>query len=164
MNANISTTGQWAAAWLMVGVLTAPGAHPGSAFLPLTGPTPLRFEVAFVKPMAPAPIPLEKAEEKNPVATETVFTNAPSEIHYSVGPTNDPPVTPEESETSYPSVIHSLTDRPLIVTPQMLAEYFKPAANGTNAAGVSVFLPVSVSFKPPTDTVPVRSRATYKTE
>ena len=97
-------------------------------------------------------------------STETAFTNAPSEIHYSAGPTNVPPVTPEESETSYPSVIHSLTDRPLIVTPQMLAEYFKPAANGTNAAGVSVFLPVSVSFKPPTDTVPPRSRATYKTE
>lgn len=169
MNANNSTIRQWAAVWLLITGAPALGANTRSAYLPLTGPTPLRFEVASVKPAAPtlaatAPSQAEKSGDKNPGATGPSPTNTLADIHYSAGDPTPPTDVPGESETPYPSPVHPLNDRPLIVTPQMLAEYFKPAANSTNVAGVSVFLPVSVSFKPPTDAAPARSRATYKTE
>jgi len=164
MNTKISTTRPLAAG-LAATAAAALVVNAGSAYLPVTGPPPLRFEVAFVRPaalalMAAMPNLPENSEDQNP-ATGTVLTNTPEDLHYSSGQTNVPPATAGEPETSGTYPIHPLADSPLIITPQMLAEYFKPASGPTNAA---VFLPVQVSFKPPTDPAPVRSRATYKTE
>lgn len=46
----------------------------------------------------------------------------------------------------------------LVVTPQMLASYFKPVRGVTNAPGVAVFVPVG--FTPPS--APAGSQATYR--
>lgn len=166
MRTKISTIRQLAAAGLLAAVAAAPA---GSAYLPVTGPTPLRFEVAFVRPAvlalatAPASLP-EKPEANPPAPTGAAPTNTTEEIRYSAGEPQAAPVAAGETEMSDASVIHPSADNLLVITPQMLAEYFKPAPGGTNAAGVSAFLPVSVSFTPPTDKPQARSRATYKTE
>lgn len=168
MNTNSALTRLLAAAWLLAAVAAASGAKARSAYLPTTGPTPLRFEVALVKPAAPAlaaaePSPAEKPEEITPAVAGPSPANPPADIHYSAGEAVPPTDAPAESESAYPSPSHPLAEHPLIVTPQMLAEYFKPVG-GTNAPGVSVVLPVPVSFTPPTDQPQPRSRATYKTE
>ena len=166
MRTTISTIRQLAAAGLLAAAAAAPA---GNAYLPITGPAPLRFEVAFVRPavlaLAPAPEQRgEKSDEPTPFTTRAAPTNTPEEIHYSAGETNASPAASAETEMNGPSVIHPSADNLLVITPQMLAEYFKPAPGATNAAGGSVFLPVAVGFTPPTEKPPVRSRATYKTE
>ncbi len=168
MNANISTARPLIAVWLLVGIGTVSGASTGRPYLPATGPTPLRFEVVYVKPPTPAPLvaagsPVEKPDETDPGTVDPIPTNTLPDVHYSAGEPRPPTDLPGEA-TVDPAPPHAVNDRPMIITQQMLAEYFKPAAGSTNAPGVSVFLPVPVTFKPPTDAVAPRSRATYKTE
>ncbi len=50
------------------------------------------------------------------------------------------------------------------VTPQILAEYFKPRQGGKNSSAASVVVPLNITFIPPTAPAPVQSRATYKVE
>ncbi len=172
----ISTTCRRAAAGLAAWLATVGVAGAGSAYLPLTGPTPLRFEVALVRSPAPnlaAPTtkPSETSADNSsanavPVAAVPAPAIPPDEIRYSAGETNVPPPVAgqTETQTTEPSVLHELTATPQLVTPQMLAEYFRPVAAGTNGARASIFLPVQVSFTPPTDKPAPASRATYKTE
>ncbi len=173
MSTTISTPRLLAATGLLVTLVTARVGNAGSAYLPITGPTPLRFEVAMVRPSKPGPAilplkPVEKSGDTFPHPTAAAPTNAPEEIHYSAG---EPPAEPPEppmaavgTEPAMPAVVHPLTESPQFVTPQMLAEYFRPAAGSTNGPGVSILLPVSAIFRPPTEQPQARSRATYKTE
>jgi len=163
-------TRKLAAALLALGFATATAtARASDAYLPLIGPPPMRFEVAlaktFVYTRAKAVV-----EETKPLAIAS--TNAVVELPNVSVPE---PVTNAVSEI-LPSVPDNETVAPvftppyspaaemLLITPQMLAEYFKPAPGATNAAGVSVFVPVQLGFTPPTEKTPPSSRATYKTQ
>ncbi|MBC8095395.1 MAG: hypothetical protein H7Y43_06260 [Akkermansiaceae bacterium] len=63
----------------------------------------------------------------------------------------------QNSETAQPAA-----NELLIVSPQMLIDYFKPMAGSTNGSGVSVLMPVN--FTPATPAATPSSRAIYKTQ
>ncbi|MFO1486980.1 MAG: hypothetical protein U1F65_00740 [Verrucomicrobiota bacterium] len=161
MSANNWKTGRPGWIWLALVLAGIAVAEAGSAYLPVTGPTPLRFEVAMVKPaMNPALLTQNRAPEApavpSPTATNAV-AETPVEVRVSA---SAPPVI----EPPAPYTIRPAADNLLIITPQMLGEYFKPVASGTNNSGAGVFVPVPFNFLPPTEK-PVRSsRATYKVE
>jgi len=127
-----------------MGVLASGGAD--TAYLPVVGPSPLRFRPAFklninvvmlplpapVKPVAALPVekaPIQPVTMREPVPT-TEQTNA----------TVEPP-QPDS-----------------VISPQMLLKYFNRSTNG-NAAGVSAPL----DFTPPHPVEPPSSKAEYST-
>ena len=140
-----------------------------NAYLKKTGPSPLRFSLESAVP-ASLTLPEMLVERQSPTnAPETTIpaatcaqTNA-----VSAAPAVDPapPAPPKVSTAESPA---NATPTPsasdlLPVSPQMLTEYFKPVANGTNAAS-SVVMPVPVApvgFTPPI--AKPASRATYRT-
>ena len=148
--------------------MLAAAANAGSAYLPVTGPTPLRFEIAMTRVFDFAsvgkilvlPLRPESVETNivSPVVTVTESNTSPATITISTTSGGDEAPAPEPPVAPHPA------DNLLVITPQMLAEYFKPFPGATNAGGVSVFLPVQVGFTPPTDKAPVASRATYKVQ
>ena len=176
MSARISATGRTIGVWPAVLMATATAINADSAYLPVTGPPPLRFEVAMTrtfdfstvgKNAVPPPkteavsVLMEPAHgSTNAAATVVSIT----ESNGSVLSVALPNTAPEESVVPEPPVAPHPADNLLVITPQMLAEYFKPFPGATNAAGVSVFLPVQIGFTPPTDKAPVASRATYKVQ
>ena len=68
-----------------------------------------------------------------------------------------PPVVPHPQPSAQPRAANEL----LIISPQMLIEYFRPQAGATNAP-VSAIVPVQ--FMPATPAAAPESRAIYKTE
>jgi len=135
-------------------------------YLKLTGPAPLRFSVALATPVTFA-LPESLADHHvatksiatNSIVTTSIDTNAvtvnaatnslASETPTDLGPNSQSgsPSTPAASDM-------------LVVSPQMLTEFFKPVAEGTNAVG-TVVVPVGVpiGFTPPS--AKPSSRATY---
>lgn len=173
MRLAISKPRHRAAACLLATLLSALDVPAGTAYLPITGPTPLRFEAVRVRPAVtsalndPSKIS-DKFSDKSPGKIPDAATNAavpPPETSWPVAPeVSAPPVVTTTVESSAPYAVRPVTDNPLVITPQMLVEYFRPAAGATNGAGVSVFMPLPVGFTPPMEKTPVSSRATYKTE
>jgi len=157
-----------AAATLML--LAAQENRGFSAYLKQTGPSPLRFSmttavpVSFVLPAAL--VEPRKSTSTNEIAapaTTSAQTNGFAAIPEATSATNS------QSAISGPESPARPTSGPpasemLIVSPQMLTEYFKPVSEGTNSAGaviVPVTTPVPVGFTPPL--VKPSSRATYNT-
>jgi hypothetical protein len=139
-----------------------------SAYLKQIGPAPLRFSNASPIP-ASFTLPeilIERQSHTN--APEIIIPTTTSEntngVSFTpfVGPL--PPTLPSVLTTespANPAPTSSASDM-LPVSPQMLTEYFKPVADGTNAASVVVPVPVApVGFTPPV-AIP-SSRATYST-
>jgi hypothetical protein len=138
-------------------------------YLSRTGPVPLRFTVE--KPTSP-PIELPPLAMEDPAPAPTVETNTVAEAPTSPD-TNQPepdPATlaqpaPEQVGPPAPEVAASApASDMLVVTPQMLVEYFKPGSASTNAANMPVYVPVG--FTPPTAVIANRpsSQATYRTQ
>ena len=145
----------------------APQTRGVNAYLKETGPSPLRFgaagaiSVSFV-------LPQSLIEQHTPTnATEIAFPATISDATNAVASQPESPTVPPTH-----TGIHTTTDPQdssaptpsasdmLVVSPQMLTEYFKPVADGTNSAGtVVVPVTVPVGFTPPSATPP--SRATY---
>jgi len=138
------------------------------AYLKQIGPSPLRFSFATAVPASftlPAilvePHSPTNAPEATAPATTSAQTNAVVSAPF-VGPIL--PALPIVSTAESPA---NATPPPsasdlLPVSPQMLTEFFKPVANGTNAASVVVPVPVApVGFTPPI--AKPASRATYRT-
>lgn len=156
------------------------------SYLPVTGPVPLRFEIAmarsyvFPRPQ-PAP-PAVKNEEAQPApaaasgaaasaATRPVATFSETATAQTV--TNLSPETPAATspESAIPEIIAPLKRKAsaaasdmLLVTPEMLAEFLKPRQFQTNNAGATVIVPAPVNFIAPVENDAPSSRATYKTE
>jgi hypothetical protein len=125
-----------------------------SAYLKQIGPPPLRFSAAtpplsFALPpmLAERPAPTNSTEiavpKPNPVETNTVaLTSTPI-----------PSVTtnlPAQSSLDLPNNLPrpaSASDM-LVVSPQMLTEFFKPGLEGTNSATPAI-VPEPVWFTPP---------------
>jgi hypothetical protein len=154
-----------ATAVAIIAVYTAPQTRGNSPYLKVGGPPPLRFSLAMA---SLASLALPAAFTEKPAATnatevavnkaDTSATNAapvhvPSFSSSTTGITlpanpilpNPQPVTPAASDM-------------LVVSPQMLTEYFKPGPDGTNSANNAI-LPVAVGFTPPS--AKSSSRATY---
>jgi hypothetical protein len=168
-----------AAAWItfMLATATAMAARGGGAYLPITGPTPLRFEVAMARTFALPPVKsaghLAKTDDAKPgIEPAQALTNAvPKALTVSSAEPDmgAAPATPQtfslgESMSPVPTAAYSPAGDTPLITPQIMAEYFKPTPGSTNAAGVSVFPPIPVGFTPPMEKTPASSRATYKVQ
>lgn len=68
------------------------------------------------------------------------------------------------SLTSTPAVTNTIgpASEMLLVTPQMLVDFFKPMPGATNAAPVRVLVPVDIGFQPPLASPAPPSRAIYR--
>lgn len=141
-----------------------------SAYLTQTGPSPLRFSIATVFP-ASFVLPAALVEpNKATNATETAVsptisssTNTVAAVSTSVPISNAQPTVSSPESPAKPAPAPSASEM-LVVSPQMLTEFFKPVAEGTNSASaviVPVTSPVPVGFTPPSARPP--SRATYNT-
>jgi len=172
---------------VLIGAITAAGgiANAKSAaigYLAKVGPVPLRFlpRITKIGVLPPLPdgssTPASNPQIPNPPpqsdsATAPQSATPPAQIPADpASPLSDAPA--DQSPDSLLPVIenpapdpastpHSANDL-LVVTPQMLIEYFKPVGSSTNNAGVSVLGPVN--FTPPTPAVAPSSRAVYKTD
>ncbi len=113
---------------------------------------------------APLPTPPSAGETNSIVATpETPPTDASAATLDQLfgGAKSNPAALPEP--TPSPATQATTASEMLVVTPQMLIEYFKPQAAGTpQAAGVSAFVPVG--FAPPTSGTAPASQATYRVQ
>ncbi|MBC8094599.1 MAG: hypothetical protein H7Y43_02190, partial [Akkermansiaceae bacterium] len=130
----------------------------GVGYLVKTGPVPLRFQPAVVQ-KAQVLMPLPDNSPLNSVSTPPVqpaselnsrgFALPHSPLEPLLNPGNMDSMLPQplaqsqNSETAQPAA-----NELLIVSPQMLIDYFKPMAGSTNGAGVSVLMPVN--FTPAT--------------
>jgi hypothetical protein len=172
MSVQFSTARKLATAWIML-VLAVESAMAAGGYLPVTGPTPLRFEAAALSSFALPPIKstgqVAKADDTKSVIEPTgAGTNASPQA--STTPGTDAALASSrtdflgESMAQTPMAPDSPPGEMPFITPQILAEYFKPAACSTNSAGVSVFLPAPIGFIPPFDRPPASSRATYKVQ
>jgi hypothetical protein len=114
---------------------------------------------------------LAKTDVSSPAVDPTVDSKTPLNAIVSVTETNGAvlavavPGNPGEEAPTTPALPPILrpADNLLVITPQMLTEFFKPFPNGTNG-GVSGYVPVQIGFTPPTEKNPPSSRATYKVQ
>lgn len=143
---------------------SAPQTRGMNAYLKQIGPSPLRFAMAMAAP-ASLMLPESLLERKAPTNTAEVASPSTTsdKTNAFVGPLPDPivpPIHPIVQTTTEPQT--SSTPTPpaseMLVSPQMLTEFFKPVADGTNSPG-TVTVPVPVGFTPPSATP--QSRATY---
>lgn len=71
-----------------------------------------------------------------------------------------PPSTPASPEIATAASASDL----LVVTPQMLVDYFKPSRATTNSAGTAIFVPLGFTPPAPMAVTPPSSSATYRTQ
>lgn len=148
---------------VLLSLLAAPQTRGNGAYLKQIGPPPLRFSPALaclksftlpfslIERAAPTNVTQIASASAKPVETTVISSPSPS-IPPPAATTSVPPI-PDPTPTPAPSASVMLP-----VSPQMLTEFFKPGADGTNAAP-AVILPVAVGFTPPS--VKPASRATY---
>jgi hypothetical protein len=147
---------------VMLVLCTAQQMRGNSAYLKQIGPSPLRFSLAsasfsFVLPsVLTQPSATTNSTEianttPDSTATNIVALQNPAQSHnFPVPPTPDS----QNNSTETPSASDML-----VVSPQMLTEYFKPGPDGTNSVN-TVILPVPVGFTPPS--AKPSSQAIYK--
>jgi len=154
---------------VMFGLFAAQENRGFSAYLKDTGPSPLRFSLASAVP-ASFVLPTALVEPQKPTntteiavsATNSGQTNAVSAVSASA-PTTSPSAVSGPEFPGKPTPTPSASEL-LVVSPQMLTEFFRPVAGGTNSAStvvVPVMTPLPVGFNPPSVKSP--SRATYNT-
>jgi hypothetical protein len=136
---------------LFAALSVAAAASPGPGWLPLAGPTPLRFSPAprprdnrFVLPVpVPAPEPAPVVSQANKAPPASSAPEPPASIPRAGNGMAQPPV-----ESSPPDAV---------VSPQMLLKYFTKSTN----SAVPVAAPLD--FTPPKAAGAPPSRATYET-
>jgi hypothetical protein len=153
---------------LLLALYAAQETRGFTPYLKQTGPSPLRFSLGTAVP-ASFVLPAALVEPPKPTNTTDIAVSpvtSPQTNSIATAPTSTPTTNaqPSVSNTELPA---KPTPGPsaselLVVSPQMLTEFFRPAAEGTNAAStviVPVTTPVPVGFTPPS--VKPASRATY---
>lgn len=157
---------------------------PEAGYLPKTGPTSLRFQigrgskpldlpslamedtdlsaVTRMPPKALDPVPVVNYTAASlPPQTETYMPWMPWFYPLSAMNYPAPPPAPNIGlPTNTPPASFPASDL-LNITPQMLAEYFRPLQFGTNAAGA--LAPMPVGFMPATPAPPVVSSNSFET-
>lgn len=151
-----------AAAVLMV-LSAAPQSHGDDAYLHRIGPAPLRFSLAaatfsFHLPAILLPPTAPTNSTELAAGTNSVSTNSASIPFATVPlPPNFVPPPAVADPTNHSVQTASASDL-LVVSPQMLTEYFQPGSEGTNSAA-SDTLPAP-GFTPPL--IHPSSQATYR--
>jgi hypothetical protein len=146
---------------------TAFARHDGEGYLPVTGPSPMRIQVALRAQYTFPTHKIAKADEAN-APTGIVTNEVPTlpvtatETSTNSEPTTLPVMTIGDTAPQIPVASATAAAEMLLVTPQMLAEFFKPGPGGTN--GTSVFVPVQFNFAPPMQKSPASSQAIYKNQ
>ena len=177
---------------ITAGLVVTAHARGAAAYLPSIGPAPLRIEpepapgtVPNWKPLLlPATRPVENTNPpapavealtantndivikvaSSPATNATTYTNTNRLVAVVAANSDD------ESNLDVPSVpmIFPVTSDDLTspVTPQILAEYFKPnpGREGKDQSGTSLFMPIDVGFTPPAPMPATPSQAVYKIE
>jgi hypothetical protein len=139
-----------------------------AAYLPLIGPPPLRFEKATggsknISWIPPALTPPAVAVEiKLPSVTSTTPANNVVPPSPANGSANAPVPLPPENLSTNPAVQTRPANNLLVVTPEMLVDFFRPNNDGTNAANVRVLAPVI--FTPPASASIPSSQAIYTSQ
>jgi hypothetical protein len=151
--------------WVAFAALMEPLAR-GAAYLPLVGPPPMRFEKAAVGAKTiswtpPTLTPSTIAIETNvPSITSSIPANSVAQAPPAIEPVKAPvPLPAENLSTNSTDQTRSANDL-LVVTPEMLVDYFKPNDNATNATDVRVLVPVN--FTPPASASIPSSQAIYR--
>jgi hypothetical protein len=140
----------------------------GGAYLPAIGPVPMRFEAAAVPAKILAWIPSVADKPAAPAVTNLppAIPAVSTEIAGAIPPMGtkaDSPGSsmPENLSTNSPPEAHSAGDL-LVVTPEMLVDYFKPGSDATNQTNVRVVTPVG--FMPPPSVASPSSQASYRSQ
>jgi len=155
---------------VMLGSFAAQENRGFCAYLTQIGPSPLRFSVASAIPasfvLPAALVEPKKTTNNTEIAvslTNSTPTNTVAAVPTSTPTPNAQPSVSSPESPAKPAPTPSASEM-LVVSPQMLTEYFKPVADGTNSQStviVPVTTPVPVGFTPPSAKPP--SRATYNT-
>jgi len=146
----------------MMLLCAAPQIYGDNAYLHRVGATPLRFSlstatISFTLPAILLPPPAPTNSTENAAGSSTNIVN--------IGPTAFPEATVPVPAKLVPSAAPNPPDNSasasdmLVVSPQMLTEYFQPGSEGTNSATTAP-LPAPVGFTPPL--VKPSSQATYR--
>ena len=141
----------------------------GAGYLPLVGPPPLRFEKvaeprifswapAVLVPVASTPPPVAVETNFQPV-TSTVPANNVISSPAPIEPASVPPRSPPENLSTNSMVQSRPANDLLVVTPEMLVDYFKPNRDAAKVADVHVLAPVN--FTPPASVSNPSSQAIY---
>jgi hypothetical protein len=173
---------------IIVSLFAVREARAGSAYLASVGSPPLRFQalttnrfVFALKTLAaakPAEAPATASPLAAPAVSATNVVALSNPIFIPLENTNPVSVRPQaetDGKNDYDLPVISPNPSPaasdlLTVTPQMIAEYLKPAQNQavpinqTNQTGATMFVPAEMQFAPPTSKAPGESQATYKTQ
>lgn len=135
--------------------MPARGIH---GYLTQIGPPPLRFSLATARfSFALPPVLVEKPAPTNTAEIAATSTNAvetPAETNVVAQPSTPSLPTNTVAVAPNPNPEPNLVGTPsasdmLVVSPQMLTEFFKPGSNETNSANTTVVLPAPVGFTPP---------------
>ena len=137
----------------------------GAAYLPIVGPPPLRFapakagakNVAWTPPTPTLPTSVVETNKSN--ATPAIPANNIAPPPPAVEPASIPVPLPVENLSTNSTVQTHPANNLLVVTPEMLVDYFKPNNKATNAANVRVLVPVN--FTPPASASTPSSQAIY---
>jgi hypothetical protein len=142
------------------------------AYLLRVGPPGLRFETSGPSENAAAPTHYSLAEPKPANIKIPSSETAADAAKISSAPTNAAPTAlvtvktgpvlpaPSSNAENFAPSVADLT----IVTPEMLAEYLKPAVPGKDNSNPAVVVPAKLGFTPPTPVADNQSRAVYKNE
>jgi hypothetical protein len=164
---------------VVIGMAPVPPVQGSIPYLPSTGPAPLRFELAATPGFAWAWKQLRVAEIASAAArgagTADKATNAvaPTTVSSAItnivtgasvklaGPvaTKKPELLPDNVTLPDPS--DEVADP---VSPQALAEFFKPGAGGKTPNGTAATRPGQIGFSPPAPKAAPESRAVYKSQ
>jgi hypothetical protein len=149
----------------IIALYAAPETRGNSPYLKLGGPPALRFSLAMVD-LASLALPASLTEKPAPANTTEVAVNKADTTATNAVPLHTPAISSSADDLTIPtnsilpntSPVTPAASDMLVVSPQMLTEYFKPGPDGTNSAN-TVILPVAVGFTPPS--AKPSSRATY---
>ena len=139
----------------------------GASYLPIVGPPPMRFDkakgavknVAWSQPTQTMPTPA--IQTNSPSETPTIPDSNVVTPPLVVEPVSIPVALPPENLSTNSMVQTHPANNLLVVTPEMLVDYFKPNNKATNATNVRVLVPVN--FTPPASASIPSSQATYRT-
>lgn len=132
-----------------------------AGYLPIIGPSPLRFESARPK-IVPLP-PLDMGRTEVPGVSNIVLnqvraiapTNSISHTNTLIAGAPPPPAPETNSVAAGDTNDTTIAISPLpltetkspnsMITPQMLVQFFKPSSGSTNGTGVSVVVPLDAT-------------------
>jgi hypothetical protein len=158
------------------------------SYLPLCGPTPLRFEKPFTNTVAVVTPSIEPENGRKTPLSATNVSKTPASDAVQTAPAPEPPL-PASTNAPGTAALDAIKGAPspstdssgpansagsplsaselLVVTPQMLADFLKPASGSTPATGftnTASSAAEALPFMPPSPKTSPGSQATYRVQ